>query len=274
MKLKQIIAQESAVDEPKKELNPRLFVNEKLTLQTRRSLLELFEILIKNISIKGFDQYIVQRVFVGGLCGFQWSDSSDIDLHLIINDEELAQDKNLSTVELSKLLNDSIERMNKKYYFRGYPVEFYIQGRNEKFFSNGIYDVELNTWDKYPEVKEYNKENVNQAKLEAKEYKIYIFSKIKEIKKQLKKNKDEQFIKACIEFIDKEKEKIKNLRKQSISKETDSTVENMFFIFLRRGKVFQKIKEFKVYLQNYLINTSDHEKENTKKSKKQNMRSM
>ena len=59
------------------------------------------------------------------MCGYQWSEESDIDLHLVINDEELAQEKNMTAVELSLLLNSSIKNINKKYYFFGWMRLFF-----------------------------------------------------------------------------------------------------------------------------------------------------
>lgn len=249
---------ETVIDKPKDNLNPRFFIGNKLNRRIRKIMLNLFNILINEITLKKVNQSIVDKNFVGSMASYQWSENSDIDLHLIVDDEELAREYNTSTIEILETLRKTAKHLNKKFYILGHPVELYIQGKNEPFYSDGVYNIEYDTWEKIPEIKTFDKEKIKKAKKQAKEYKKYIFQKMKSInidlKNMHKNEKNAEKLKNDLFFIENEISKLKNERNKSIRKEGNDSIGNMRFKFIQRDKVIDKMKNKKEDIIQILLN--------------------
>ena len=77
-------------------------------------------------------------VFVGSLAGYNWSKYSDVDLHIMVDFSKLSEYGNPET--LKKLFDMKKNDWNKQHdvLIYGYPVEIYVQEKNEEIASNGI----------------------------------------------------------------------------------------------------------------------------------------
>lgn len=255
------IKQETVIDKPKDNLNPKFFIGNKLNRRLRKVMLNLFNMLIDDMPLKKVNQFIVEKNFVGSMASYQWATKSDIDLHLVINDDEMAAEYNTSPIEILETLRKTAKHLNKKFFILGHPVEFYIQGQNEPFYSDGIYDIEYDTWTKNPEIKAFDKEKVKEAKQQAKEYKKYIFDKMKSINIDLKNSKKKQIndknidkLKNDLFFIESEIDKLKNDRNKSIRKEGNDSIGNMRFKFIQRLKIIEKMKDKRESIIEILLN--------------------
>ena len=71
---------------PKKELNPKIWVKEGnsyvLNSEVREKLLEISDSFIEFI---GVDFFIHDLILTGSLANYNWSEYSDVDLHIIID---------------------------------------------------------------------------------------------------------------------------------------------------------------------------------------------
>lgn len=248
------IEKESVIDPPKEELNPRFFKGNTLSERALKHFKRLLKNFISEIPVKGFENYIEQIIFVGSLAGYQWNYDSDIDLHIVVDSEELARSQGIETIELIQQLREFSKKFNKKFYVMGFPIEFYIQEKDEPFYSNGIYDVYYNTWIKKPEIIEYDKEKVKEAKEFAKQYKINIFDKIKQINKHIKDSKKNDknlsILQNDLKYLKSEILNLKEKRNKAIRAEGDVGMDNMIIKFLGRMKVIKKIKDTIEKLEN------------------------
>ena len=77
-------------------------------------------------------------------CNYNWSKFSDIDLHLLLDYEEI--DENTSLVQ--NILNTKKNLWNASHHIliKGYEVEVYVQDVNEVHHSSGVYSVLFNKW--------------------------------------------------------------------------------------------------------------------------------
>lgn len=256
-KIKEQITQadESVIDPIKKDLNSKFFDGMKLKPRIRKSMLNLFNFMISKLPFENkIQEYILEKNFVGSMTSFQWSDESDIDLHLVVDDEQLAEDHNLDSIETLQILRNSIKKLNDKFYMLGYQIEFYIQGKNEPFYSDGVYNIEYNTWIKSPTIQKYDKEKVKEAKELAKSYKKYISKKITSILKKYKKNKKNiENLKNDLDYIKNERERIREERNKAIYIEGSNSIINMKFSFLRRLGILKKLKDVEEKLETIIF---------------------
>lgn len=128
-------------------LNPLLWDLEtnKLKPVVRTKILAIVAHFLSQQSIK-IEPIDIQ--IVGSNASYNYTEHSDIDVHLIVNYETLSADIDL----LSALFDCLKSKYNSKYdiKIKGLDVELYIQDVNSGISSNGIYSVFENHWIKFP----------------------------------------------------------------------------------------------------------------------------
>jgi hypothetical protein len=257
------IKHESVIDTPRTSLNQHIFADTTIRPRIRKILLHLINELTTEFPFDTTTRYIEEKNMVGSMAGYQWSEQSDIDIHIVIDDETMALRHDIDSAELLQILRDSAKKMNKRFYISGYPVEFYVQAKNEPFYSNGIFDLEANGWTRFPSEVRQSKENIKIAKELARQYKVYILNKIKEIKNGIKKHTKKQgnykFVKRATEFLDTELQNIKKKRNKAIHTEGDLGFDNLYFKFLQKMKVLEKIKKIKELLNSMQIHYTEEQ---------------
>mgnify|MGYP001566966555 CR=1 FL=1 len=255
---------EGVIDEPKDELNQKFFDGIKLRRRIRKAILRLFDHLIEKLPLKKVEQFILEKNLVGSMTSFQWGEDSDLDLHIVIDEILMAQEYNAESLEILETLREVSKQLGGKLYLLGYPIEFYIQSKDEPFYSDGVYDVEYDTWTKLPEIKQFDKEKVKEAKMFAKDYKKYILPRIKTIGKRYNKYEKNQEdldniekLKKDYNFINDEMERLKDKRDKSIRNEGNDSIENMKFKFLHRLGVWETMKEARKLLKTITFEPTD-----------------
>jgi len=140
-------------------LNPKLWDNktEKLLPEVRQKLVEI---------VSEFEDFIDVPIsicdiqLVGSNCSYNYTEHSDLDVHLIANFEIIG----IPIDVLQSIYNTKKSEFNRKYNItlHGIEVEMYIQDINSSTISNGIYSLCDNTWIKKPKqiksIKQYNTE--------------------------------------------------------------------------------------------------------------------
>ncbi len=114
----------------------------------------LLEIAYEFIEFLGVDVIVSDVVMTGSLANYNWSQYSDVDLHIIADFEQFTEKELPLYEELFKLKKTLFnDKHNIKIY--GYDVELYVQDESESHFSSGEYSVLFNEW-----ITEPKKENV------------------------------------------------------------------------------------------------------------------
>lgn len=89
-------------------------------------------------------------IFTGSLANYNWSEYSDIDLHVVCDFIQFS-DTELSLYEELFKVKKTIFNTNHDIKIFGYEVELYVQNSSEKHFSSGVYSVLYDEWDVKPE---------------------------------------------------------------------------------------------------------------------------
>ena len=213
----------------KDELNSKIWdENQKLRKEVREKLLQTANEFIDFI---GVPLLIEDVIFTGSLANYNWSEYSDIDLHVVCNFIQFS-DTELSLYEELFKVKKTIFNTNHDIKIFGYEVELYVQNASEAHFSSGVYSVLYDEWDVKPEKEDSN--------IDTKILK----SKINHWKSQIDTvvdNATEKDIDEAREYIKKFKEKLKKYRSSGLKKEGEYSYENLVFKYLRRSDYLEKL---------------------------------
>lgn len=193
-------------------------------------------------------------VIIGSIANYNWTEYSDVDLHIITdyNDLEMSADD-------AQTLFDAIKvNWNNKHdiKMKGHDVEIYVQDKTHKPVSTAEYSVIQNKWIKEPtkEKPNFNKDLINRKYTE---YKNKINGLIQK--------HDENGLKKLLD-------KLYKFRQAGLDKSGELSEENIVFKILRARGFLDKVKDniAKIYDEkmsvkeiafNYDRNTSSDEKE-------------
>ena len=197
--------------------------------------LQLIEIANKFIEFLDYDIFTQDITMTGSLSNYNWSEFSDIDLHIMYDFNERGDEKELykDLFKLKKTLFNSTHDITVK----GYEVELYVQDINEPHISTGVYSVLFNEWVIEPSKEEVN---INQKIIKDKvsQWEDIIDLVIDDVEES---NDD---LETSLGKIKKVKDKLKKYRGCGLEKEGEYSYENLVFKYLRRNGYIQKLFDF------------------------------
>jgi len=205
----------------------------KLKKNIRESLLKIADEFVKFIDVNVF---IHDITMTGSLANYNWSEFSDIDLHLIYNSNDIDIDKNelySNIFNLKKTIFNSQHDIT----IKSYEVELYMQDLNEVHMSTGVYSILYDDWINKPKKEDVKIDKPNIEK-KSKKWMDMIDLLIDDI------SDDELEIK--LEKIDGLKDKLKKYRSCGLEKGGEYSDENIVFKYLRRNGYIQKLFDLKI----------------------------
>ena len=141
------------------ELNPKLFDSSNMLLpDVRQKILDIVTTFENNLQIP-ID--ICDIHLVGSNCSYNYTENSDLDVHIIANFEMITDETEI----LQTAYNLEKSSFNKNYdiKIKGIEVELYVEDINSNTVSNGIYSVCDNVWIKEPKpIKSITKHNTEK----------------------------------------------------------------------------------------------------------------
>jgi len=185
------------------------------------------------VDFLGIEIFVSDITMTGSLANYNWSEFSDIDLHIMYDFTEAGEQKELykELFKLKKTLFNSTHDIKVK----GYEVELYVQDSAEPHFSTGVYSVMFDEW-----INEPTPESVtlDEDKLEDKA------NQWMEIIDTVIENVSDDELESALETIEKVKDKLKKYRSCGLEREGEYSYENLVFKFLRRNGYIQKLFDF------------------------------
>ena len=203
-------------------LNPAIWDNNKLNPEIKEKLLQIGKDFYADTET---DAPLKDILFVGSLANYNWSDTSDFDVHVVIDFKDV--DGNVELVE--KLVNALKSKWNDEHdiHLKGHNVEVYIQDVTKENRSTGVYSLMQDKW-----LSEPKKENI----------------KIDKEKIQEKYNDAVRKINSAIKAQDIEKLKsivkdVYDMRQAGLDKSGELSTENLVFKILRNRNYIEKLKQ-------------------------------
>lgn len=203
-------------------LNPAIWDNNKLNPEIKEKLLQIGKDFYADTET---DAPLKDILFVGSLANYNWSDTSDFDVHVVIDFKDV--DGNVELVE--KLVNALKSKWNDEHdiHLKGHNVEVYIQDVTKQNRSTGVYSLMQDKWLSKPQ-----KENIQIDK-----------EKIQE-----KYNDTVRKINSAIKAQNIEKLKtivkdVYDMRQSGLDKSGELSTENLVFKILRNRNYIEKLKQ-------------------------------
>ena len=222
--------------EPQDELNPNFWKNEKLDSRVRLKLLDIADDFTDFLNVDWVEPDDI--TMTGSLANYNWSeDYSDIDLHIIIDYKKV--DKRTDFVK--EYFNSKKTLWNQEHEdikIFGFPVELYVQDKNEPHASSGVYSLEKNKWIQKPKKKSPSKSNLEKAEKRATEWE----NKLNRLMSRYYPDKTESEKERIMNDLDDAFTDIKDDRRKGFSKGGDEmNVDNLTFKMLRRNGCLDKV---------------------------------
>jgi predicted nucleotidyltransferase len=221
-----------------KNLNPQFWLNNHLKSGIRKNLLNLAKFYFKQLDL-GVE--LKDIIFTGSLANYNYTDLSDIDIHIIIDYKKLTNDDEFAKEFFSN--KRSIWADSNEIKVNGFPVEIYVQdvSQLDDKGMGAMYSLLNNKWIKKPK---YKLPQVEKHLITTKVNKyLDILNKISMMDDSIKK----------VEAYNKVFEKMRTDRKKATQKEGEFSVDNLVFKVLRNKGVFDIIKNNKKEIVNNLF---------------------
>ena len=235
--------QKDNVDESLKEVDEESFKiqdslqsdiwkNEVLNPEVKNRLIEIAENFLNGLEI---DVEMDDLRFTGSLANYNWSQYSDVDLHIVVDFSKVNKD-----VDLVKAYFDEARmRWNDKHriMIHGFEVEIYVEDIDEKHKSSGVYSILDDKWINKPDP------NGDGVDFETAQKKADDFiNRTQSIEKLVSKEKYDM----ALDRIDRTKQKIRDMRQVGLeSEEAEFSPENIAFKILRRDNILKKLNDLK-----------------------------
>ena len=210
--------------------NPESPKKVKLKPEIKDRLLKVANLFIEYLDT---DLFIQDIILVGSLVGYNWSEFSDFDIHILIDLNE-SENKTL-TEELFKL-KKTVFNAAHDIRIKGYETELYVQDSNERNESQGVYSLMNDEWLKTPERENFK---VDKKKLMSK------VNQWMDIIDGVLENAEDEDIEDAVKLVKKYREKLRKYRTCGLQKEGEYSYENLVFKFLRRNGYIAKLENFK-----------------------------
>ena len=214
-------------------LSPEMFQGEVMHPKVRAQLLKIAKEFIQSLDI---EVNIEDVTLTGSLANYNWSDFSDIDLHILIDFNKLGRDKTLLKQYFDAKKNLWNETHN--ILVQGFETEVYIQDTTEKHTSTGVYSVLRNRWVVTPE-----KNSKAIDKIGILEKSRYYAKLIDKLVRQAQGGRD---VRAEIDAL---QGRLKNFRQAGLDSGGEYSTENLTFKLLRRNGHIEKLFSLKRQLQ-------------------------
>ena len=222
----------SYIPEIKEELNTDIWnSDDKLKPEVSEKLLRIAEDFYEKLDLSA---PILDITFTGSLANYNWSEMSDIDLHIIIDYSDVNEDIEL----VRKYLMEAKTNWNRNHEIniKGHEVEIYVQNANEPHHSTGVYSIMNDEWEIKPEPQTFSvsEDAVNQ-KAEA------FMSSVEMIEKLKSEGKFEEVYGES----DRLREKLSKYRQSGLETGGEFSVENLVFKALRNNEYLSRLSDLK-----------------------------
>lgn len=217
-----------------KQLDPTIWENEKLDPKIRKKLLKIAEDFFNSIEL---ETEIINIYFMGSMAGFNYTELSDLDTHIVIDFENIGP-KDL----VKKAVDGNRFEWNVRHHIsmRGHDVELYVQDKDEEVVSSGVYSLMDDKWIQKPK---YNPPKLTDKDIDPK-YKAYVFE-IDELEKTAKSDIDIEEIEKYYVRSKEIKKKLSEARKLGIKENGEFSIENLVFKKLRNEGYVGKLIDIK-----------------------------
>ena len=205
-------------------LNPAVWEKQSMKPEIRKALLDIATLFFESLDHK---PKMLDIVVMGSMANYNWSKYSDVDLHIVVDIEDVERE---GLVFRDYLYAQKII-WNKEHdiKIKEYDVEIYVQDVSEPYHSAGVYSLLDDAWVSTPK---YFKPDINDTQVVRKAE--YLANEISAIEETDCTNSPR---------IEQLKEKIKKMRQAGLDKDGEFSVGNLVFKVLRNNGLIDILRQ-------------------------------
>jgi len=200
----------------------------KMKPEVRNALIEIVE---NYVDFTDLDLDIEDITLTGSLSNYNWSDFSDVDLHIIMDFPDGPNSLLKKYLDSRRIIWNSLRDVT----IKDFDVEVYAQDSSEPHFASGVYSVLYNEWIVEPTKGEDIEIDTEKLLSKAKGW----MEKIDTIEVNAKRKEPQEVLDDIQQF----KDKLKKYRGSGLKDEGEYSYENLAFKFLRRNDYLKKIND-------------------------------
>ena len=227
--------------ETRDTLEPRIWENNKLKPEIRQNLVKIVRDFIDGLPVP---VSIKDITLTGSLANYNWSNYSDVDLHVIVDFLEVDENRAL----VKSFFDNARMRWNDKHDIKvkGYDVEIYIEDSRESHKSSGVYSIIKDEWNKEPKRFQSSIDfSAARRKADDIEFQVNIIDNLVIAGKY----------RSALRNIERLKAKIRNMRRAGLeSPQQEFSVENITFKILRRNGILDLLGDLKTQAYDSMLN--------------------
>ena len=210
--------------ETQSTLNPKLWDGDKLRPKLRAGFIKIAKAFYDFLET---DATILDIIIIGSSANYNWTEHSDIDLHVVINYLEVGD--NLHLVNNYMHAKKSVWNNNYPLTYKGMNIELYAQDSNQEMHSSvGSYSLLHDKWIQKPSADTVSvDDSAIQQKAEPYEYEI---DSLRETDPHIQQR------------IENMKQRLRHLRQTGLEAEGEYSIENMAYKHLRNKGYLERLK--------------------------------
>ena len=226
------LEEEAVVPEIKEDLNRDIWTEDnKLDPAIAKRLLRIANDFYEKLDLPA---PILDITFTGSMANYNWTEKSDIDLHIVIDYNAVNEDKELVKSYLMEAKSNW--NRNHEIMIKGHEVEIYVQDSNEPHHSTAVYSILRDKWEIIPERAEFEvSEDAVRQKSEA----------IKSMIEFIESLYGDQKYEEVYGDADRLRVKLRNYRQCGLEQGGEYSVENLVFKALRNEGELDKLSTLK-----------------------------
>ena len=232
-----------------------------LDLGVRNALLDISDDFWESCNIRWVKPKTV--LLTGSICNFNWSEFSDVDVHVVVDFSEIHENKEFVQEYFDDKKNDWNNTHDNLTVY-GFPVEMYVEDIEANTTSSGIYDLWKNEWLKKP--KEGNVEPIKLNKYGIKKVASDLMTQVDDLCDMFDGEHDKHKLEEISDEADRISKLFKKIRKVGLKK-GESGSGNIVYKVARRMGYLDKLWKLKTDCYDRINSIDENESFNKKISK-------
>lgn len=220
---------------PKDALADSIWSGQELNPRVRLTLLDIADDFIEFLKMDWVDCKDI--VLTGSICNYNWSDYSDIDVHIIYDFSEIDDNADLVRSYVDAKKNEWMSN-HEDLEIYGFSVEMYVENCLDKgAVSSGRYSLEKNKWLSKPSKDDIELHSNNEIK----DLSAEIMTMIDDIEVCYEKAETDGDLESLDSQLEEICEIVKAMRKSELEKHGEMAVGNIVYKVLRREGYLDKL---------------------------------
>lgn len=229
-----------------KELHPKIWMRRgQIDPEIKERLLKIANDFFKSLSLPNVG--VSDITFTGSLANYNWSNYSDIDLHILVDFNQV--DDNTKLVK--DFFNSKKADWNSIHDIEifGFEVEVYVQDTNEPHVSTGVYSLMKNQW--------LTKPDPRQPDIDWQQVKVKAATLVDQIDRAEEQYYVDDF-ESAFAIASQLRDKAKKLRSCGLESDAgQNSVENLAFKVLRRNGYLSKLLNLRIDSYDKIMSIDD-----------------